>query len=182
MTKSSAWFGQLARKRIFGQGQRPIVKQEVALLESPINLQRKEKAMPRKPLFGARHRPVMGGAHGGTVHHDPFETLVSHRVAWEFVLGALAVVLTVLVAMAAWTGLQSYAARRAPEVLYSYYHYYDDIENARAARLVNVPAADRTYDSIENLRAARLVSPPLLIEDRSYDAIEAIRANRDLGE
>ncbi|MBL8056002.1 MAG: hypothetical protein JNK29_04855 [Anaerolineales bacterium] len=158
--------------------------------------------MPRKSLFGTHQRPVLSGAHGGTVHHDPFESLVSHRLAWEIVFGTLAVVLTILLALLMVAGLQTYARQRAPAVLDAYYHYYDGveavraarlinrpaadrsydaIEDLRAARLVNAPAADRGYDAIEDLRAARLVNPPL-VADRSYDAIEEIRANRDLGE
>lgn len=61
--------------------------------------------MSPKSTFGTRHQPVLGGVHGGAVQHDPFETFVSHRVAWMFVLGALAIVLAVLLAMTLWTGL-----------------------------------------------------------------------------
>lgn len=133
--------------------------------------------MPRKHLFGTQHRPVMAGAHGGTVHHGRFEIFTAHKVAWEIGLGLLAAVLVVLAGVAAWDAAQTYALTKAPNVLFSYYHYYDSIELARAARLVNPPAADRGYDSIEDLRALRLVNPPVAA-DRSYDAIEDLRALR----
>ncbi|MBP7692509.1 MAG: hypothetical protein KA764_11355 [Anaerolineales bacterium] len=158
--------------------------------------------MPRKTAFSSQPRPVMSGAHGGTVHHNPVVEYLSHHVFLEIVLGVVALALTAWAAVVVVDGLQTYAQTQAPAVLYAYYHYYDGVEAVRARRL-NVPVADRSYDAIENLRALRLVNPPLvadrsydaienlralrlvnppLVADRSYDAIENLRATRDLGD
>lgn len=97
----------------------------------------------------------MSGAHGGNVHHNPVREYLEHHLALEIVLIILAVAITAVAAVAAVRGLQAYAAIRAPEILYSYYHAYDEIEDARLERMVNVPAADRSYDPLEDLRVTR---------------------------
>lgn len=129
--------------------------------------------MGRKSLFDTR-RPVLGGAHGGTVHHEPFGEFVSSHVVWEIVLAVLLVVLVVLIALTIRASLITQEVVSVPSGLSADYRSYDAIEKVRATRLL---VSDRSYDSVEGLRTGRLAAPPLA-GDRSYEAVESVRAGR----
>ncbi len=129
--------------------------------------------MPRRSLFNV-HRPVLGGAHGGTVHHNPFEVFLSSRLALEVVLGILALVLVVSVGLTIRASLITSEDVHAPTTLDTAMRSYDAVEDLRATRLV---VGDRSYDAIESLRTTRSVALPG-VADRTYDAIEEIRINR----
>lgn len=134
--------------------------------------------MRRKHLFDFSRRPVMGGAHGGTVHHT-YDWVVSHKVLLEVLGGILAVIVIGLLLYTlnlanTTTDLSTSSGAQLTE---SELHNYDAIEAIRAARLINPPpVADRSYDTIEAMRAQRTWFNAA--GDHSYDGIEAVRARR----
>lgn len=129
--------------------------------------------MGRRGLFDTR-RPVLSGAHGGTVRHEPFGEFVSSHLAWEIVLGIILVVLVAFIALTIRASLITQQVASVPDTYTAEYRSYDTVERIRALRLV---VSDRTYDTIESLRMGRLAAP-LLSSDRSYNAVESVRTGR----
>ena len=153
--------------------------------------------MRRKHLFDFTRRPVMGGAHGGTIHHT-YDWVVSHKVLLEVLGGLLAVIVIglLLYTLNLANTAANLSAGSAIQLTEYELHNYDAIEAIRAARLVNPApvadinyraseavraqrtwfnaAGDHSYDGIEAVRAARLINP-LPVADHSYDALEAKR-------